>query len=104
MDERVAARAAVVRPRELGDAETERWRALQATDRELQNPFLSPAFARAVHGDGPSARRDLRGRTDDRRLPALRAARPRGRHAVATDLSLTTDAVFSGWFAAHDPQ
>jgi CelD/BcsL family acetyltransferase involved in cellulose biosynthesis len=48
MDERVAARATVVRPRDLGDAETERWRALQATDRELQNPFLSPAFARAV--------------------------------------------------------
>jgi CelD/BcsL family acetyltransferase involved in cellulose biosynthesis len=23
---------------------------------------------------------------------------------VATDLSLTTDAVFSGWFAAHDPE
>jgi CelD/BcsL family acetyltransferase involved in cellulose biosynthesis len=48
MDERVAARATVVRPRDLGDAEIERWRALQATDRELQNPFLSPAFARAV--------------------------------------------------------
>src|SRR4051812_38942706 len=48
MDERVAARATVVRPRDLGDAEVERWRALQSTDRELQNPFLSPAFARAV--------------------------------------------------------
>ncbi len=25
-------------------------------------------------------------------------------HLVATDLSLTTDTVFAGWFSAHDPE
>jgi CelD/BcsL family acetyltransferase involved in cellulose biosynthesis len=56
MDERVAAKASVVRPRDLGDAEVDRWRALQSTDRELQNPFLSPAFARAVDAVSHRAR------------------------------------------------
>lgn len=48
MDEGGTVRAAVVRPRDLGDAEVERWLELQATDLELQNPFLSPGFACAV--------------------------------------------------------
>jgi CelD/BcsL family acetyltransferase involved in cellulose biosynthesis len=56
MDERVAVRATVVRPRDLGDADVDRWRALQSTDRELQNPFLSPAFARAVDAVSDRAR------------------------------------------------
>lgn len=41
-------RAAVVRPRDLGDPELDRWRELQASGLALQNPFLSPGFARAV--------------------------------------------------------
>jgi CelD/BcsL family acetyltransferase involved in cellulose biosynthesis len=43
-----AVRVTVVRPRELGQAECDRWRELQSADLCLQTPFLSPAFARAV--------------------------------------------------------
>src|SRR5690242_6372244 len=56
MEERIAARTTVVRPRDLGDAEVSRWRALQSTDRELQHPFLAPAFARAVDAVSDRAR------------------------------------------------
>lgn len=41
-------KAFVVRPRELGPSELERWRMMQAGDAVLQNPFLSPGFALAV--------------------------------------------------------
>ena len=43
-------KAPLVRPRELGQPELDRWRTLQATHLDLQTPFLSPAFARAVDG------------------------------------------------------
>ena len=43
-----ALRAAVMRPRELGESELARWRDFQSADLELQNPFLSPGFSRAV--------------------------------------------------------
>lgn len=48
MDEGASVRASVIRPRELGDAELVRWRDFQAAEPELQNPFLSAGFARAV--------------------------------------------------------
>jgi CelD/BcsL family acetyltransferase involved in cellulose biosynthesis len=38
----------VVHPKELGDAEVRRWRALQASTPTLANPFLSPEFTLAV--------------------------------------------------------
>jgi CelD/BcsL family acetyltransferase involved in cellulose biosynthesis len=37
-----------VRPGELGPAELERWRRMQAGDPDLQSPFLSPEFAVSV--------------------------------------------------------
>ncbi len=37
-----------MRPRELGESELARWRDFQSADLELQNPFLSPGFSRAV--------------------------------------------------------
>jgi CelD/BcsL family acetyltransferase involved in cellulose biosynthesis len=52
----VAAKATVVRPRELSETEVERWRALASTSLELQNPFLTPAFARAVDAISDRAR------------------------------------------------
>lgn len=41
-------RASVVRPDELGEPELRAWRGFQSSDRDLQNPFASCAFARAV--------------------------------------------------------
>lgn len=38
----------VVCPDELGPAEVTRWKALQATEQQFDNPFLSPEFACAV--------------------------------------------------------
>jgi CelD/BcsL family acetyltransferase involved in cellulose biosynthesis len=38
----------VVRPRDLGTAEVDRWRALQGTDPLLGNPFLAPEFTQGV--------------------------------------------------------
>jgi CelD/BcsL family acetyltransferase involved in cellulose biosynthesis len=38
----------VVRPGELGEPELVRWREFQAAELELQNPFLTSGFARAV--------------------------------------------------------
>jgi len=48
MDEGASVRATVIRPRELGDSELARWRDFQSAELELQNPFLSAGFARAV--------------------------------------------------------
>jgi len=45
----------VVRPWELTAAAVERWTALQAADRALESPFLSPHWARAVaRAQGPA--------------------------------------------------
>ncbi|WP_433327038.1 GNAT family N-acetyltransferase [Spirillospora sp. CA-294931] len=41
-------RITVVRPRDLGPAEVERWRELQSGDRDLGNPFLAPEFTLGV--------------------------------------------------------
>lgn len=49
-------RTELCRPSELGAVEVETWRALQATDRRFENPFLSPSFARAVGDADPRAR------------------------------------------------
>jgi CelD/BcsL family acetyltransferase involved in cellulose biosynthesis len=46
----------VVRPVDLGEPELCRWRTFQSTRLDLQNPFLSPAFARAVDSVGDRAR------------------------------------------------
>jgi CelD/BcsL family acetyltransferase involved in cellulose biosynthesis len=46
----------VVSPAELGAAEIDRWRQLQATDFRLQSPFLSPEFTIAVGRARPAAR------------------------------------------------
>jgi CelD/BcsL family acetyltransferase involved in cellulose biosynthesis len=47
-EEQPGVRATVVRPADLGEAELCCWRAFQASSLALQNPFVSPAFARAV--------------------------------------------------------
>jgi CelD/BcsL family acetyltransferase involved in cellulose biosynthesis len=49
-------KASVIRPRELGERELTRWRELQAVDLELQSPFLSAGFARAVDAVSDRAR------------------------------------------------
>lgn len=49
-------RATVVRPGELGTSEVERWRELAASHPDLQNPFLTPEFARAVDQVSDGAR------------------------------------------------
>lgn len=49
-------RASVIRPRELGARELTEWRAFQSADLELQNPFLSAGFARAVDEVSAQAR------------------------------------------------
>jgi CelD/BcsL family acetyltransferase involved in cellulose biosynthesis len=49
-------RASVVRPDELGEPELGRWRELQAWSLELQSPFISSAFARAVSAISDRAR------------------------------------------------
>ena len=48
MDEGASVRASVIRPGELGHSELAQWREFQDADLELQNPFLSAGFARAV--------------------------------------------------------
>jgi CelD/BcsL family acetyltransferase involved in cellulose biosynthesis len=45
-----------VRPRELGQSELSRWRDFQAARLELQHPFLSGGFARAVDAVSDRAR------------------------------------------------
>ncbi len=56
MDERTSVRSSVVRPGELGEPELRRWHEFQAAELELQNPFLSSAFARAVDAVSDRAR------------------------------------------------
>ncbi|MEU8527327.1 GNAT family N-acetyltransferase [Streptomyces sp. NPDC048629] len=46
----------VARPGELTGADLSAWRAMQSADPALQNPFLSPEFARAAGRVRPSAR------------------------------------------------
>lgn len=46
----------IIHPSELGPAELDRWRALQATRPEWQNPFLAPEFTLAVGRARPGAR------------------------------------------------
>jgi CelD/BcsL family acetyltransferase involved in cellulose biosynthesis len=41
-------RVSVIRPRELGEAELNRWRAIQQADPAFDNPFLSPEFTCTV--------------------------------------------------------
>lgn len=49
-------RAEIIRPDELDAGLTEQWRAFQAADRVLGNPFYSPEFTRAVGNARPDAR------------------------------------------------
>lgn len=49
-------RATLIRPRELGPRECERWLEFQAVDPQLQSPFLAPAFACAVDSVSDGAR------------------------------------------------
>jgi CelD/BcsL family acetyltransferase involved in cellulose biosynthesis len=56
MDEGHFVKTSVVRPRELGEFELSRWQDLQRDDLELQNPFLSSGFARAVDAVSDRAR------------------------------------------------
>ncbi|MGY1779757.1 GNAT family N-acetyltransferase [Geodermatophilus sp. SYSU D01036] len=46
----------VVRPEELGPAELAGWERIQADDRTLDSPFLSPGFTRAVARARPATR------------------------------------------------
>ncbi|RAY12335.1 cellulose biosynthesis protein CelD [Actinomadura craniellae] len=45
-----------IRPDDLGAAEIERWRAIQATDPALANPFLAPEFTLGVGRVRPAVR------------------------------------------------
>lgn len=49
-------KASVIRPGELGEPELGQWSALQAWTLELQSPFISAAFARAVGSISDRAR------------------------------------------------
>lgn len=49
-------RATLIRPRELGPGECDRWLGFQAADPHLQSPFLTTCFARAVDRVADSAR------------------------------------------------
>jgi CelD/BcsL family acetyltransferase involved in cellulose biosynthesis len=55
-DEGGTVRASVVRPGELGTSERQRWHDLAASCLDLQNPFLTPEFARAVDRVSDDAR------------------------------------------------
>src|SRR6185436_5272604 len=48
MDDETSMKASIIRPRDLGTAELVLWREFQSAGAELQNPFLSSGFARAV--------------------------------------------------------
>jgi CelD/BcsL family acetyltransferase involved in cellulose biosynthesis len=49
-------KASVIRPDDLGEPELCRWREFQAASLELQNPFISSAFARSVGAISDRAR------------------------------------------------
>jgi CelD/BcsL family acetyltransferase involved in cellulose biosynthesis len=49
-------RTHVVSPKELGEKEIQRWRALQETDPALNNPFLTPEFTLGVGRFRPDVR------------------------------------------------
>jgi CelD/BcsL family acetyltransferase involved in cellulose biosynthesis len=49
-------RIEIVRPRDLGAAETSRWLALQASNPDAASPFLSPCWARTIDSVRPDVR------------------------------------------------